>query len=73
MLSREPPTRTPRRTNLGQIVDNLLLNKMKNKSTFETKWTMFPERLQCVNLSNIYTSFYIAVHQRDLIFFQFFA
>lgn len=31
--------RTPRRTNLGQIVDNLLLNKMKNKATFETKAT----------------------------------
>jgi len=50
MLSREPPMRIPRRTNLGQIVDNLLLNKMKNKSTFETKWAMFPGHLHCIDL-----------------------
>lgn len=41
VLSREPlPTRTPRRTNLGQIVDNLLSNKMKNKATFERKYLL---------------------------------
>ena len=29
--------RTPKHTNLGQIVGNLLLNEMKNKTTFEKK------------------------------------
>lgn len=68
MLSREPPTRTPRRTNLGQIVDNLLLNKMKNKSTFETKWTMFPERVQCINLPDIYIEIYLLRYIKKILF-----
>lgn len=54
MLSREPPTRTPRRTNLGQIVDNLLLNKMKNKSTFETKRAMFPGYMHYINSNTLH-------------------